>query len=109
MEIKTCLLCCQPISNLDLITYFFSSVVLTDKEIRQSIIADIDYEEYDIIPFTLTCGKETLKSRHQRRGDKNEVNYYWLELPNPPGDMVIDTDNKSIEQICDEMYDIIIS
>ena len=82
-------------------------MVLTSPEIRRNIIADIDYTDYDIIGFTLTCSKEELKLRHAARGDENEVNYHWLELPPVAGDIVIDTDNKSAQQISGEMFDII--
>ena len=88
---------------------FFSSVVLTSPEIRKNILADIDYDDYDILGFTLTCSKETLKRRHKNRGDKNDVNYYWLELPPIQGDTVIHTDNKNARQVAVEMFDMIIN
>lgn len=86
---------------------FFSSVVLTSPEIRSNIIADIDYADYDIIGFTLTCSRDELKLRHRSRGDENDVDYQWLELPPVSGDNVIYTDGKSAGQISKEMFDII--
>ena len=58
---------------------------------------------YETIAFTLTCSENTLKKRHDKRGDKGETNYYWLRLPPCPGDIVIDTDNKSIREVVKEM------
>ena len=82
---------------------FFTSVVLTDLKIREGILNGITAGDYEIIAFTLTCSEETLKKRHDRRGDKGETNYYWLHLPPCPGDIVIDTDNRSIREVVKEM------
>ena len=82
---------------------FFTSVVLTDPQIRENILKGITAEEYETIVFTLTCSEDTLKKRHDKRGDKGETNYYWLHLPPGPGDIVIDTDGKSIREIVREM------
>ena len=82
---------------------FFTSVVLTDARIREGILNGITAEDFRIISFTLTCSEETLRKRHDRRGDRGETNYYWLRLPPYPGDIVIDTDNKSIRDIVREM------
>ncbi len=82
---------------------FFTSVVLTDEKIRENILNGITEKDYEIIAFTLTCSEETLKKRHDRRGDKGETNYYWLHLPSCPGDIVIDTDNRSIREVVREM------
>ena len=82
---------------------FFTSVVLTDPEIRERILSGITAEGYETISFTLTCSEETLKKRHDKRGDPGETNYYWLRLPPYPGDIVIDTNHKSIGEIAREM------
>jgi cytidylate kinase len=86
---------------------FFSSVVLTDKNIRENIIKDINVKEYKILGFSLMCSEKTLYERHKKRGDNNEISYYWLKLGAYPGDIIIDTDNKNIEQIVKEMKQII--
>lgn len=86
---------------------FFSSVVATNLSIRKNILKDIDYSNYDVLGFTLTCSKDTLKARHLLRGDKSEVSYHWLELEPYPDDIVINTDNRSINDICEEIYSII--
>ena len=86
---------------------FFTSVVLTDPGIREGILRGITAEDYQVISFTLTCSEETLKKRHDKRGDEGETNYYWLRLPPGPGDIVIDTDNKSIREIVREMKALI--
>ena len=82
---------------------FFTSVVLTDPLIRENILKGITAKHYETIAFTLTCSEETLKRRHDKRGDKGETNYYWLRLPPFPEDIVIDTDNKSVREIVKEM------
>ena len=82
---------------------FFTSVVLTDVKIRENILNGITARDYETIAFTLTCSEETLKKRHDKRGDKDETYYYWLHLPPCPGDIVIDTDNKSIREVVKEM------
>ena len=89
--------------DLDFETVFFTSVVLTDARIREGILNGITSKDYTIIGFTLTCSEETLKKRHDKRGDEGETNYYWLHLPPYPGDHVIDTDGKSIREIVREM------
>ena len=82
-------------------------MVLTDPGIREGILRGITAEDYQVISFTLTCSEETLKKRHDKRGDEGETNYYWLRLPPGPGDIVIDTDNKSIREIVREMKALI--
>ncbi len=82
---------------------FFTSVVLTDPQIRENILRGITAKDYETIAFTLTCSEETLKKRHDRRGDKGETNYYWLRLPPCPGDIVIDTDGKHIRDVVRKM------
>ena len=82
---------------------FFTSVVLTDARIREGILNGITARDYRTIGFTLTCSEETLKNRHDKRGDPGETNFYWLHLPPYPGDIVIDTDGKSVSQTVKEM------
>ena len=86
---------------------FFTSVVLTDPGIRRGILNGITAKDYQVIGFTLTCSEETLKTRHDKRGDKGEMNYYWLHLPPCSGDIVIDTDHKRIGDIVKEMMQYI--
>ncbi|MCK5128764.1 MAG: AAA family ATPase [Clostridiales bacterium] len=83
---------------------FFSSVVATYKTIREKIISDIDYDNYNIMGFTLTCSKDSLKKRHADRGDEGDVSYHWLELDAYPRDTVINTDDKTIDEVCKELY-----
>lgn len=82
---------------------FFTSVVLTDSEIRENILKDITATDYEVLGFTLTCSEETLVKRHEERGDEGETNFYWLHLPTYPTDRVIHTDNKSVAEIAQEM------
>ena len=82
---------------------FFTSVVLTDAKIRENILNGITAKDYETIAFTLTCSEETLKKRHDKRGDQGETNYYWLHLPPCPGDIVIDTDDRSVRDVACEM------
>ena len=89
--------------NSDFEYVFFTSVVLTDPMIRERILKGITAKNYEVISFMLTCSEETLKKRHDRRGDQGETNYYWLHLPPCPGEVVVDTDKKSIWDIVREM------
>jgi len=93
--------------NSDFEYVFFSSVVVTDKKIRESIINDINSEKYRILGFSLMCSEETLSERHKKRGDDNEVSYYWLKLGPYPGDFVINTDEKNPKEIAEEIKRII--
>ena len=86
---------------------FCSSVVFTSKDIRGNIIKNINSKNYDIIGISLMCTEKTLFERHKKRGDKNEVSYYWLRLGPYPGDHVINTDNKKVKEIIEEMKNII--
>lgn len=86
---------------------FFSSVVNTSATIRENIIVNIDYSDYDIIGFTLTCSRETLSERHKKRGDGGKVSYYYLERLPYKDDIVINTDDKSVDDICKELYSYI--
>lgn len=82
---------------------FFTSVVLTDNGIRDNILKDITATDYEVLGFTLTCSEETLVKRHDERGDEGDTNFYWLQLPPYPTDIVIHTDNKSVVEIAQEM------
>jgi len=82
---------------------FFTSVVLTDCEIRENILKDITADDYEVLGFTLTCSEETLVKRHDERGDEGDTNFFWLHLPPYPTDIVIHTDNKSVPEIAREM------
>lgn len=85
----------------------FSSVVAVDKTVREGILNGITAENYEVIGFTLTCSEETLVERHNKRGDENNVSFYWLHLEPYPGDHVIHTDYKSIQEIVDEVRSIV--
>ena len=93
--------------NSDFDYVFFSSVVATDKTIREAILKNITAHDYSVLGFTLTCSEDTLLKRHKNRGDKNECSFYWLRLDPYQGDYVINTDNKSVQQIADEIKSII--
>ena len=82
---------------------FFASVVLTDNKIRENILNDITATDYEVIGFTLTCSEETLVKRHSKRGDKGNTNFHWLHLPSYPTDIVINTDNKPVHTIAQEL------
>ena len=82
---------------------FFASVVLTDSKIRANILADITAADDEVIGFTLTCSEETLIKRHSKRGDQGNTNFHWLHLPPYPTDIVINTDNKPVQEIAQEL------
>ena len=82
---------------------FFTSVVLTDPRIREEILRGITARGFRTVGFTLTCSEETLKRRHDRRGDSGETDFFWLRLPPGEGDIVIDTDGRSIREVVREM------
>ena len=92
-------------SNFDYV--IFASVVVMYERIRESILKDITAKDYDIIGFTLTCSEETLAERHQKRGDENQVSFHWLHLAPYPNDYVINTDNKTIPEIVNEIRELI--
>ena len=93
--------------NSDFDYVFFSSVVAVDKAIREAILKDITAKKYSIIGITLTCSEDTLLERHEMRGDTNECSFFWLHLKPNLGDYVINTDNKSVQQVVDEIKLII--
>lgn len=59
------------------------------------------------IGITLTYSEDTLHERHGKRGDTNECSLFWLHRKPYEGGYVINTDNKSAQQIVDEMKTII--
>ena len=73
---------------------------VTDSRLRNG---DRSMSFNETIAFTLTCSEESLKRRHDKRGDKGETNYYWLHLPPCRGDIVIHTDNRGVREIVREM------
>lgn len=86
---------------------FFPSVVAVDAEIRAAILRDVTASGYSVIAFTLTCSEATLRERHSMRGDPGECSFEWLRLPPQPGDRVIGTDGKTVDEIVAEMRRII--
>ncbi len=82
---------------------FFPSVVMIYQTIRETVLKDITAKDYSVLGFTLTCSEDTLLERHKNRGDKNECSFHWLHLEPYQGDYVINTDNKSVQQIVEEM------
>ena len=93
--------------NSDFDYVFFSSVVVVNKAIREAILRDITAKNYSVVGITLTCSEETLRERHKKRGDTGECSFFWLHLRPYESDYVINTDNKSIQQIVDEIKTII--
>ena len=85
----------------------FSSVVVIGEEIREAILKDIAAKNYTTIAFTLKCSEETLIERHKKRGDTNEVLFQWLRMKPHQNDYVINTNQKTIAQVVDEIKSII--
>ncbi len=67
----------------------------------------LSLENFSVIAFTLTCSEENLLEWHKKHGDKNECSFFWLHKEPHPGDYVINTDNKTVEQVVEEMKGII--
>ena len=93
--------------NLNFDYVIFPSVVVIGNAIREAILKDITAKDYATIAFTLKCSDETLIERHKKRGDNNDVSFQWLRMDPHPGDHVINTDNKTIQQIVDEIKCIV--
>ena len=74
---------------------------------RDTLQNSIPAANYMTIGFTLTCSEKTLTERHRQRGDSGDVSFKWLHKPPYSGDFVIDTDDKSVEQIAREMKNVI--
>ena len=84
----------------------FSSVLGTYESIREPILKDIAVfttKNYTTIGFTLTCSEETLIERYNKRGDDWGLSFHWLHLDPYPNDYVINTDDKTVEQIVNEI------
>ena len=92
-------------SNFDYVIFPF--VAALGDPIRKNILKDITAKDYEVMGFTLTCSEETLVERHKKRGDKTECSFEWLRAEHYPGDYVINTDNKTIEQIAGEIDRIV--
>jgi broad-specificity NMP kinase len=92
--------------NLNFKYVFLSSVRMIDEGNRTSLLNKITANDYMTIGFTLTCSEKTLMERHKKRGDKGECSFEWL-LDRNPNDFVINTDNKTVEQIADEIKKIV--
>ena len=86
---------------------FLSSVVSVDQTIREGILKDVTAKDYSVLGFKLICSEDTLLERHRKRGDNNECSFHWFHLMPLQGDYVINTDNKSVQNIVDEMKHII--
>ena len=80
----------------------FSSIVLTNPDMRRSILKSITAKDYDVMSFQLTCSEDTLMERHNAEGDES-VSFFWLQLPPCPGEIVIDTDGKTPDKVCKEI------
>jgi len=92
--------------NSDFEYVIFSSVVATYESIREPILKDIAAfaaNDYTTIGFTLTCSEETLTERYNKRGDDWGLSFHWLY----PNDYVINTDDKTVEQIVNEIKNIV--
>jgi len=85
----------------------FSSVVVMYENIREPILKDITAREFEVIGFTLTCSEKTLTERHKNRSDDNEVSFHWLHLDPYPNDYIINTDDKTVEQIVNEIRELV--
>lgn len=81
----------------------FSSVVVMYPAIREAILAGIATDGFETIGFSLTCSEDTLRARHAMRGDDNEVSFEWLRMGPYAGDILIDTDGKTVAQVVGEM------
>jgi len=92
-------------SNFDYV--IFSSVVVIGEAIRKTILEDITAVNYSTVAFTLKCSENILAERHKKRGDDSEVSFQWLRMDAHPGDFVINTDNKTIKQVVDEIITFI--
>lgn len=86
---------------------FFSSVVAMYENTRADILKNITASGYSVVGFTLVCSEKTLLERHGKRGDDNECSFEWLHRKPHEGDIIVDTDGKSAEEVAGEMKKII--
>ena len=93
------------ISNFEYV--IFSSVRMIYESNRKSVLTAIDAKDYKTFGFTLTCSENTLIERHKKRGDSNEVSFEWLREKPHTNDFVINTDNKTVMQIVNEIKNIV--
>ena len=92
--------------NLGFDYVFLSSVRMIGTG-RETLLSKITATGYATIGFTLTCSEITLAERHKNRGDAGEVTFKWLRRSPYHGDYVINTDNKTVNQISGEIKNII--
>lgn len=91
-------------SNFDYV--FLSSVRMIGKG-RKTLLNNITATDYITIGFTLTCSEKTLTKRHRKRGDNGEVSFHWLRMAPYPNDYLINTDDKTVTQIVNEIKNVI--
>ena len=82
----------------------FSSVVMTEPETRERVIRCISSQDYELHSFRLVCSEDTLKGRFDAKGGRAAVSFFWAETPSVPGEQIIDTDNKTPEQVAREIW-----
>ena len=90
--------------NFDLVILSTVRMISGD---RGTLLSKIIADDYMTIGFTLKCSEETLVERHKKRGDEGECDFRWLRLDPYPNDFVINTDDKTIERVVDEIKEII--
>lgn len=79
------------------------AVVLLYQEIRDAILRDVPAGDFDVLAFRLTCSRETLGRRFALRGGQGEPPLEWLRLPPLPGDIAVNTDGRTPEEIAGEI------
>jgi len=86
---------------------FCSSVLFMFPDIRNKIIDGIKSSQYDLIVFHLRCSKENLSKRHYGQGLTYEPAYQWLDIDIGANDIIVDTNGKSISDVCVEIVNYI--
>jgi len=86
---------------------FCSSVLFMFPEIRESILNGISFPGYEILVFHLRCSKDQLAVRHYGQGLTYEPAYQWLNIDVIENDIMVNTDNKTISDVCNELENII--
>ena len=92
--------------NLNFDYVFLSSVRMQYKHNRDLVLKNIAAKDYALMGFALTCSEKTLTERHKGRGDDGKVSFEWMNKHHPE-DFIIDTDDKTVLQIADEIKHII--